>query len=453
MVDLGEVARALRVEAGFAKPRASSRVGAAKAALIRPTNTSPGSPSGRKSVAKPGPTQPSSNRETNPDESDRGFDSEPVAPKAVPRAEPDGLGDARLVGASVPPNRRRGALSDGPGRSRASEEVRPADTKPAASRVVIEAADPATKARTPVLDDTDVYDSVDIESELDSDLPELASGIDDEDEFDDVVIESAELGEELEGVSSVDLDEDDSQSDGDILSSDEIEAVKPAAANARPVPPPLPEFRFLLRPLTESTGDLVPIPETGVVLGAEGADVCVTSDPYVSPRHARFEIERGDLAVEDLGSANGTWLRVRGEAPLESGDTFLVGRQLLRYERVTRRSDDGVADDGAKRLGVSARQSDARLLQLAEDGEVHNICHFGRDGCRVGRSVADAVFTEDTFMSATHAVVVRRGDRYSLRDLASRNGTWIRLKGRRTLEPGDAVMVGQTAWRIGLPAK
>ena len=59
----------------------------------------------------------------------------------------------------------------------------------------------------------------------------------------------------------------------------------------------------------------------------------IQDDDYVSRRHARLFLSDGTLHVEDLGSSNGTFLRVRKPLVLEPGDEILVGRGILRVER------------------------------------------------------------------------------------------------------------------------
>ncbi len=93
------------------------------------------------------------------------------------------------------------------------------------------------------------------------------------------------------------------------------------------------------------------------------------------------------------------------------------------------------------------------MTQLADDGQPLDMYHLAREGCRVGRHIADLVFTEDNFMSGTHALLLPRDDGVELRDLSSRNGSWVRVRGRHALQPGDAVMVGRTVWRVGLPVQ
>mgnify|MGYP003463414586 CR=1 FL=1 len=63
----------------------------------------------------------------------------------------------------------------------------------------------------------------------------------------------------------------------------------------------------------------------------EECDLTV-SDLSVSGSHARLTLAGGMLRVEDLGSSNGTFVRLTGPTPLKHGDHIRLGDQLLRIE-------------------------------------------------------------------------------------------------------------------------
>lgn len=306
--------------------------------------------------------------------------------------------------------------------------------------------------------DTDTYESVDLEpaSAVDDGLEPADDDTEGPGGGPPVQVEEADF--EAEEISASELDavddggEPPAAAELDLLESGEYEALD---TPPRPIPPPLPEIeaRFLLRPLSHNVAAtrLIPVGDAPVVIGRGDADVQVPDDPFLSPVHAVFSADDAGLHVEDLGSLNGVWLRVRGEAVLRAGDLFMVGRQLLRIERCTAPGRPEADADGTRRLGAARDADGVRLVQLAADGAERNVYHVSAEGCRIGRHVADVVFTDDTFMSGTHALVLPRGDVFVLRDLSSRNGTWIRIEGRRALAVGDAVMMGQTVWRVGLP--
>jgi pSer/pThr/pTyr-binding forkhead associated (FHA) protein len=76
-------------------------------------------------------------------------------------------------------------------------------------------------------------------------------------------------------------------------------------------------------------------PDSEVVsLGREGNDINFPDDPFISGRHAQLQLTAGVLTVTDLGSRNGTFVRVTGEHVLKHGDYVFLGQQLLRVEIV-----------------------------------------------------------------------------------------------------------------------
>ena len=79
----------------------------------------------------------------------------------------------------------------------------------------------------------------------------------------------------------------------------------------------------------EESGNAFPIPESGVHLGRERGDILFPEDGYVSGLHCRLSWDGRKLFLTDLGSSNGTFLRV-GDAELRSGDVLLMGQQLFR---------------------------------------------------------------------------------------------------------------------------
>lgn len=71
-----------------------------------------------------------------------------------------------------------------------------------------------------------------------------------------------------------------------------------------------------------------------VSIGREHNDINFPDDPFISGKHAELRIANGVLSVTDLGSRNGTFVRVQGERLLRHGDYVFLGQQLLRVEIV-----------------------------------------------------------------------------------------------------------------------
>jgi hypothetical protein len=75
--------------------------------------------------------------------------------------------------------------------------------------------------------------------------------------------------------------------------------------------------------------------EGDVVLGRGDHAAIRLEDPYASARHAHIFEQGGILAVEDLGSTNGTYLNeelLESPRPLHPGDRLRIGDSELTFE-------------------------------------------------------------------------------------------------------------------------
>jgi pSer/pThr/pTyr-binding forkhead associated (FHA) protein len=70
------------------------------------------------------------------------------------------------------------------------------------------------------------------------------------------------------------------------------------------------------------------------VIGRENGDIVFTDDPFLSRRHVALRVDHAArrFTLHDLGSSNGTALRIRGDHVLKDGDQFRIGRHLFRFE-------------------------------------------------------------------------------------------------------------------------
>jgi pSer/pThr/pTyr-binding forkhead associated (FHA) protein len=72
-----------------------------------------------------------------------------------------------------------------------------------------------------------------------------------------------------------------------------------------------------------------------VTIGRSGCSVNLGDDPYLSAAHAELVVDSAGAArLKDLGSSNGTYVRVtpRAERELHDGDWLRLGREVLRVE-------------------------------------------------------------------------------------------------------------------------
>lgn len=100
---------------------------------------------------------------------------------------------------------------------------------------------------------------------------------------------------------------------------------------------PVKPYRFRLVQILAGgkPGVVSTTPGNDMVIGREGCDLNFPEDKHMSSRHARITHDAKGFRVEDLGSRNGTYVRVREREALGHGDYVWLGEQLLRVEITT----------------------------------------------------------------------------------------------------------------------
>jgi pSer/pThr/pTyr-binding forkhead associated (FHA) protein len=214
------------------------------------------------------------------------------------------------------------------------------------------------------------------------------------------------------------------------------------APEAPSVPPGAPAARGLrlISVRTDgSPGAAFPLRAPRSVCGRLEGDIRFGDDPTVSPRHAQFTIEGDRVTVEDLGTVNGTFLRIKGSQPLAAGEEVRLGRQLLRVEPLPR---PAVVGGEAIAWGPPDPGFRLRLAQLLDGGGLGEI-HPLREGENViGREAGDVIFPADRYVSARHARIDLKGEAVTVTDLGSSNGTFRRIAGATPIAPGDQLLLG-----------
>ena len=80
--------------------------------------------------------------------------------------------------------------------------------------------------------------------------------------------------------------------------------------------------------------DVFHVLKAETVIGRESGDIVFTDDPFLSRRHAAIKYDQPSrhFVLADLGSSNGTFIQIRGEVTIKSGDQFRIGQQLFRID-------------------------------------------------------------------------------------------------------------------------
>jgi pSer/pThr/pTyr-binding forkhead associated (FHA) protein len=207
-----------------------------------------------------------------------------------------------------------------------------------------------------------------------------------------------------------------------------------------------------------------------VVIGrGAGSDVRLP-DASVSLRHATLRAQGSDFIVLDEGSTNGTFIGKVRVAPrtsriVRSGDLVRVGRIWieLRIDQspVTRDVAAATRDlalalvsqamraqgaDFTLKIHVVEGRDQGATLPLAEEGRLYV----------VGRGPDCALALADSDVSREHVRLTRRGSGVLVRDLGTKNGTWIgdaRAPAERDVvwKPAHMMKIGRTVLALEEP--
>jgi pSer/pThr/pTyr-binding forkhead associated (FHA) protein len=210
----------------------------------------------------------------------------------------------------------------------------------------------------------------------------------------------------------------------------------------------------------------VPFDSGEAVIGRQQGAAIELPFPSVSLKHARLFHADSGYRIEDLGSANGTWLGRRRLVPQVSeiiavGEVVHLGGVELGFEGDLSASEARSAEAGTAtlarrlvhdifeasspaecaRLVVEAGPGLGRELALAASGRIF----------KLGRGELCDLVVPDDDVSREHASFERGPEGITVRDLGSKNGVEVqgqRVVGALILRDGDIVRVGSTQLRV-----
>lgn len=184
------------------------------------------------------------------------------------------------------------------------------------------------------------------------------------------------------------------------------------------------------------------------IAGTTDAQIPFPNDPWIDAKHANFFYRKDKLIVRDEGSVNGVYVRIRQPSVLQPGDHFLCGEQVFRLES-TPKDTSGPDPDQTYFYSSPKRPSPFRIVQVLAGGADGMVYCARENSVQIGREDCDMNFPDDVFMSGSHAKVELSSDgQYSLVDLGSRNGTYVRIGNECELVHGDYVFIGHQLLRV-----
>ncbi len=106
--------------------------------------------------------------------------------------------------------------------------------------------------------------------------------------------------------------------------------------------------------------------------------------------------------------------------------------------------------EGADRRSIPDRRSDHSLTLVLLSDTATEVARFERKHATttIGRTEGDVRFSEDQFLSPIHSKLSWEEGRLEVRDLGSRNGTWVFLEAPYRLADGDLILIGSQVLRF-----
>ena len=199
-----------------------------------------------------------------------------------------------------------------------------------------------------------------------------------------------------------------------------------------------------------SDGQRFPLTSDDTIVGRAGADIAFDDDRFLARQHARIERTNDGIKIHPLDNTNGVFKKTEGSVELADGAIILVGREVLRFEKVSteERTVHPLVRHGVALFGSPPRDPWARVVQLIPSGGARDIRHLIGEEIVLGREEGEIVFRDDAFMSRRHAAITWDGRRALLTDLGSSNGTFVRITGPTVIKNGDHVRMGDQLLRI-----
>lgn len=187
------------------------------------------------------------------------------------------------------------------------------------------------------------------------------------------------------------------------------------------------------------------VPAQGATIGRDLGGI-FAGDAYLSPKHARISTRGGKLMIEDNGSTNGTYIRLKRDEPVELGDghMFRIGQEIIRFERL----HPEPLREGVELMGSPSAGYVGRITLVTGRNATGNAFPIPRTGVHIGRERGHVMFPEDGYVSGLHCSLSTKGDQLLLTDLGSSNGTFLRLHAEHELHEGDILLMGQQLFRV-----
>lgn len=181
-------------------------------------------------------------------------------------------------------------------------------------------------------------------------------------------------------------------------------------------------------------GIVYKIGESGAKIGRSNSSQITISDGYISRKHCKIEYNQknNQFILTDTGSTTGTYIMVSGEQVLSVGLQFQLGQSEFKVLNI-----------------VYTLDGTPSCIELVQYEGLQTVPIIFTQGGVIGRSKScDISVPVDELMSAEHCLIYKKNNFFYLKDLGSRNKTWIRLSPEGEfsdeyyLKEGDFIKIG-----------
>ena len=154
-------------------------------------------------------------------------------------------------------------------------------------------------------------------------------------------------------------------------------------------------------------------------------------------------------AAVAVGGGGGIVSRTSGP-PAPGGEAAQADAPCPLCGSVVTSHGGGGGPGGPDRRFSPDRRSDHSLTLVLVSETASEVARFERKtaATAIGRTEGDVRFPDDQFLSPLHAKLSWEEGRLEVRDLGSRNGTWVFLEAPYRLTDGDVILIGSQVLRF-----
>jgi len=212
-------------------------------------------------------------------------------------------------------------------------------------------------------------------------------------------------------------------------------------------------------PHTGATREFVLQEGATATIGRSSSNDIHIPEQHVSRQHAVISYREGIFMVNDLGSANGTFvngMKVEEPYPLMVGDELRLFVPTLKFMAATNEEAEEASETGRF---IAVKTGEKATLTITNGPQEGQVIALLLEDLKVGRATLNAnweIVLQDPTVSRPHARFLKEDSQWMLFDLGSANGTAVNStpvtgEDPYKLKTGDTIAFGatMTLFRIG----